>query len=467
MALTKQDMKMFEEIKEEMKLVYQHDSRPWMIGFSGGKDSTLLVYLVWEMLAALPKKDITKKVYIVSSDTGVENPVVKNYMHKMSNLIGKNGTELGIISKIILPPVEKTFWSCVIGLGYPTPEPPGFRWCTDKLKIKPINEFTVKTIKENGEVVMLLGVRKAESSYRARGIKAREVEGKLLIKHTDIENAYVYNPLTEIPNDKVWEYLLKGNALTPWGADCKYLFQLYQGENLGEEQSTLGEIDKSKIAVTGNSRFGCWICTMVAEDKSLKNFIDKGCKELIPLRDFRNWLVEIRNSPELRDTKRRNGAVYVKENGELGLGPFTMKGRITILRKLLQLQKDTGLELITIDELKAIDKIWESEGDLYRRTLVDTYFEIIGEKLPWDIYRTPMYDAETIALIKQKCEEFQIDYEMFTKLVIAIEENKHNTRSNKLMKTFDRIINEGWLHFEALQEGMKVLENENSANPAI
>ena len=289
--MTEEQLKPFLDIKEEMKMVYLHDTRPWMIGFSGGKDSTLLVCLVMEMLNTLSPSEINKKVYVVSSDTGVENPIVRNYMHKMSNMIGRAGARLGVISDIVLPPVEKSFWSCLIGLGYPTPEPPGFRWCTDKLKIKPINDYTLKRIKENGEVVMLLGVRKAESTYRARGIKAREVVGKLLVRHTDIANAYVYNPLTEIPNSVVWEYLLKGDAKTPWGSDNKFLFQLYQGENLGEEQSTLGEVNKDKIAVTGNSRFGCWICTMVVEDKSLKNFIDKGSVELIPLRDFRNWLV--------------------------------------------------------------------------------------------------------------------------------------------------------------------------------
>ena len=234
-----------------MELVYKHDNRPWMIGFSGGKDSTLLCCLVFEMLMQLEPNEINKKVYIVSSDTMVENPIVRDYMHDMSKRIGDTGVKYKIETRIIKPEVEKTFWSCVIGLGYPTPEAPGFRWCTDKLKIRPINRFVTETIDNAGEIVMLLGVRKAESSYRARGIKSREIEGKLLIPHTDIKNAYVYNPLTEIPNERIWNYLLSGDAVTPWGSSNKYLFSLYQGENLSEEQSTLGEIDEKKVAVTG------------------------------------------------------------------------------------------------------------------------------------------------------------------------------------------------------------------------
>jgi len=459
--LNKNQLQQFIDIKEEMKMVYLHDERPWMIGFSGGKDSTLLVYLVMEMLKTLSPSQINKRIYIVSSDTGVENPIVREYMHRMSKMIGIAGANLGIISDIVYPPIDKTFWYCLIGLGYPTPEPPGFRWCTDKLKIKPMNDYTLSRIQENGEIVMLLGVRKAESSYRARGIKAREVVGKLLVKHTDIENAYVYNPLTEIPNEVVWEYLLKGDAMTPWGSDNKYLFQLYQGENLGEEQSTLGEVDKSKIAVTGNSRFGCWICTMVVEDKSLKNFIDRGSKELIPLRDFRNWLVSVRNDPSMRDTRRRNGSVYVKENGELGLGSFSMTGRYIILRRLLQLEEDTGMSLISLQELKQIDLCWENEGDIYRRSLVDLYFEIKKKRLPWDTYRTPLFDKETLKVLDEKCSEYDLPYELISKLIISVHKNKYKTRSNSTSKAFDQVINEGWIHHSNIEQMKERLDDEN------
>ena len=453
--------KIFEDIVEEMKMVYLHDNRPWMIGFSGGKDSTMLVMLVFEMLATLNPNQITKKIYITSSDTMVENPVVERYMLKMSQKIGEVGAKYNIQTDIVRPEADKTFWSYLIGLGYPTPEPPGFRWCTDRLKIRPINKFTLDTIKKNGEVVMLLGVRKAESSYRARGITAREVEGKLLVRHTDIENAYVYNPITEIPNKLVWEYLLKNDGITPWETDNKYLFSLYQGEDLGEEQSVLGEVDKDKIAVTGNSRFGCWICTMVKEDKSLLNFINKGCDELIPYRDFRNWLIENRNNPELRDKKRRNGSVYQKMDGEYGMGPFTMYGRQVILEKLLELENITGQELITKEELKAIDAMWESEGDIYRRTLVEIYARVKGERLPWDEYRVPMFSSDARRILEETCEEYNIELEMMNKLIVAVEANKHYTRGNKVEKAFERIVNEGWLHHENIKSQKEELKNEN------
>jgi len=448
------EFQVFEDIIQEMALVYRHDKRPWLIGYSGGKDSTLLCCLVMEMLQRLTPYQRHKTVYIVSSDTMVENPIVKNYMHRMSAMINATGKELKVKADIIYPEVADTFWSRVIGLGYPTPEAPGFRWCTERLKIHPMNKYTLDTIKTNGQVVLLLGVRKAESTYRANNIRSREIEGKILVPHTDIEGAHVYNPLTEIPNELVWKFLLKDNSRTPWGADNKYLFSLYQGENLGEEQSVIGEIDKDKIPVTGHSRFGCWICTMVKEDKSLKAFIDRGETWLEPLRDFRNWLIELRSTPSARETKRRNGQMYKKADGEYGLGPFTMASRVEILRRLLQLEVDYNFELITIEELKYIDKTWDDEGDLSRRTLVDLYYEIKGKHLPWDDYKVPVFSEEVIDEIKKQCAENNVEFELISKLIVEIEANKNYTKGSRVTKAFDRIINQGWLHYETIQRGL-------------
>ncbi len=455
----------FEDIIKEIMIVYKHDSRPWLIGYSGGKDSTLLVSLVYEAMKRITQTGAVmhKDIYVITSDTMVENPIVKDYMHSSSNSINQAATDdhLKIKARIIYPEPEQTFWSRVIGLGYPTPEPPGFRWCTERLKITPMNKFVNERIKENGEIIILLGVRKGESLTRLKTITAREIEGKLLNLHNDIENAYVYNPITDIPNDLVWEFLLKDDCRSPWGTDMKYLFNLYQGENLGEEQSVLGEIDREKIPVTGNSRFGCWCCTMVKEDKSLQNFINKGATELIPLRNFRNRLLELRESQKYRDTKRRNGTVYKKTDGSFGMGPFTLEARRIILEELLSLENETGLELITVSELKAIDKMWDEEGDLSCRKLVDTYFKIKKKKLPWHDYKIARFDEDSIESINIVADKYNIPLELITKLIISVDEHKNITRNNKLQKSFDQIINQNWLHYNSIEKGLK---DENSTD---
>lgn len=302
--------------------------------------------------------------------------------------------------------------------------------------------------------MILLGVRKAESSARARSISSREIEGKLLTRHPQIPKAYVYSPLSEVQNEDVWAYLLHNNGMSAWNTDNNYLYNLYRGENLSEEDSVVGQVNKDNMKVTGNSRFGCWICTMVKEDKSLKNFIDHGAKELVPLRDFRNWLVELRATPEARDIRRRNGSVYLMPNGEYGRGPFTMEARKEILRRLLKLEVETGFELITKAELKMIDKMWEDEGDLSRRALVDIYSEVKGEKLPWDSYKKAKYDQKTISLLHKLCEKYDVPFDLMSKLMISVDNTKFFTRSGISAKNVEKILNEGWLHFDAIQEGL-------------
>ena len=72
----------YEELIDEIKYVYQSDNRPWIIGYSGGKDSTTVVELVYEMLMSMPPEQRTKNVYIVSSDTLIENPLIKIYLNR-------------------------------------------------------------------------------------------------------------------------------------------------------------------------------------------------------------------------------------------------------------------------------------------------------------------------------------------------------------------------------------------------
>lgn len=446
-----------DDILDEMELVYLHDNKPWIIGYSGGKDSTTVCQLVFSMLLRLPKEKRKKPIHIVSSDTMVENPIVIDYLREMSKMIDESARaqDLPVYSHIVLPRLEATFWTLVIGLGYPTPEPPGFRWCTDRLKIHPSNKFIKDTVEQNGEVIILLGVRKAESAARARRIEGREIVGKLLNKHEVIEGAYVYNPITELTTEDVWRVLLtKNNGISPWGSDNNYLLSLYKNEDGGECPFTITETKNEKDTPTcGNTRFGCWICTMVKEDRSLKGFIESGERWLLPLREYREWLLSIRSNPELRDSKRRDGSVYEKGDGSRGLGPFTLQGRRLILEKLLETENLVGIELITIEELKKIDEIWDNEGDLSRRMLVDTYRQIKGTELPWDKFKKPLFERDVLDELRLHCQKHDIEFELISKLIISINKNKFVTRKPTLKEEFEKTIGAGWLHYNNIREG--------------
>lgn len=450
-----------EDLIEEIKYVYLSDNRPWVIGYSGGKDSTTVVELVYKMLLDLKAEERIKNVYIVSSDTLIENPLIKIYLSKMNELLGQSAEhdELPIKSVMVKPPANNSFWANVIGKGYPTPRMNGtFSWCTDKLKINPSAEYIKKIINEESkEVVVLLGVRKAESLARKRRIEGREIANRLLNRHETIQEAYVYNPIVELTTEDVWDVLLQfDNGKTPWGSNNSELVSLYADADSGECPFA-GIQAGGQTQSCGNSRFGCWVCTVVKEDKSLNGFIKSGHRELIPLAEFRKWLMEIRDNPDYREKRKRNGSVYEDNEGNIGFGPFTWEARKMILEKLIRTQQKMDYELITLDELKAIDEIWDNELDLSRRTLVNLYRELTGEKLPWDEYKLALIDSETMNELEKLADKNDIHFDLVRNIILSVYHNKNYSNQRILRDRIDRLLNQQWLHYEILKE----LENEN------
>lgn len=455
------DENTLDNLIDEIEYVYLSDGRPWIIGYSGGKDSTVVVHLVYEMLKRLEPKKRKKTVYVVSSDTMVENPLIKKYLFEMiisiSNAANRDG--IPITSTLVYPEPSNTFWSNVIGRGFPTPRLNGtFRWCTDRLKIAPSGAFINDIIKsQNTEVVVLLGVRKDESIARKRRIEGREILGRLLNRHETIKGAFVYPAIVELTTEDVWDILSLNNNKTSWGADNRKLIELYTDADSGECPFAGISSKSEQTQSCGQSRFGCWICTVVKEDKSLNGFIRSGHRELIPLAEFRKWLISVRDVSDYREKKRRDGTVYFTNAGDMGYGPFTWNARKEILERLLRTQETIGYELITEEELKAIDKIWDDELDLTRQELVNLYYRITGQRLPWHDLKKPLFDNETITVLEKYTTEDEIPYDLMRSLIFATTKNKCFSNPKVLKTALEKSLTQQWLHVDVIRE----LENEN------
>lgn len=445
-----------QDLLDEIRYVYMSDKRPWIIGYSGGKDSTVVVHLVYTMLKQLPPEKRHKSVHIVSSDTLVENPLIKMYLDQMLQQIqtaaDKNHDDLPIIVKKVTPEPDNSFWANVIGRGFPTPRTNGtFRWCTDRMKIAPSGKYTQSIIDEQDtEVVFLLGVRKAESAARKKRIEGRELLGHLLNRHETIKKAFVYPVISELTTEDVWDVLGANQRKTAWGGDNNQLINLYAGADSGEcPFAGISSKDKQQQSC-GQSRFGCWVCTVVKEDKSLNGFIRGGHRELKPLAEFRRWLMDIRDRDEYREKKRRDGTVYRTANNELGYGPFTWEARQMILRRLLQTQIKMQYELITVEELQAIDRIWDEEKDITRRTLVDLYFEETGTRLPWDELKYPLFDTDTCEKIANYARSNRIPLELVNSMILGANMYKYYSNTKGLREKLTKTVSQQWLQEEAL-----------------
>lgn len=315
--------KLVETTKNKIKRIYLQDNIPWIIGYSGGKDSTCATQIIIDTLLELKKEKskLSKKVYIISSDTMVETPMIINTIERTINEINSlaKKNNLPVEASIVRPDYDRGFWANLIGRGYPCPNQT-FRWCTDRMKIEPANKFTESVIGEYGEAVMILGVREGESNSRDRVLENHTIEGKDFMRHTTQANSYVFAPIRQFTKDDVWNYLLSNKS--PWGGDNEELFKLYSDSLSGEECPIMMSEEDKKKTTCGNSRFGCWVCTVVSEDKSLTGFIRSGITWLKPLLDYRNWLYSIRDDEDKRMKRRANGSIYFckinkLENGDL------------------------------------------------------------------------------------------------------------------------------------------------------
>ena len=334
-------------------------SYPWIVTFSGGKDSTLVAHLVFEALLELPPSLRNRKIYFVSNDTLVESPLVAQHMHRSLKKIldAAKILKLPVEGTITKPSLDKTFWTLLIGKGYPSPNR-NMRWCTDRLKIEPTSQFIKNTVDENGAAIILLGVRKDESSTRKTSIEShKNIANPNLTPHGSLTNAFVYRPIVDVSTDDVWEFLSLNNP--PWGGTHDGLIRLYREAAGGECPIVLSQ-EEAPGCGTNSSRFGCWTCTVVNKDKSLQGFVDIGKTEFQPLLDFRDWLIEIRNKPEYRQVERRNGTLTIK-GGKHIPGPFTVEARQMILNRLLEVQTIYGSELITQEEIDLIKQIWADD----------------------------------------------------------------------------------------------------------
>jgi len=349
-------------IRRDLRDEYlQPHSKPWILGFSGGKDSTLLAHLVLECLLAIPPDERTRKVFILSNDTLVESPVFQAFVNRLLDQMAENIPALRVPVEVVktTPEVEESFWVNLLGRGYPAPNRM-FRWCTDRMKIRPTSKFIRDQVSKSGEAILLLGVRRSESAHRSRNLEKHDAaaDGRLS-PHTDFKGCYIFTPIKDLATAEVWATLL--NSKPPWGGTYKELTALYKDALAGECPFVLSTTDAPSCG-TSSARFGCWTCTVIEKDNSLESLITAGHVHLEPLSRFRKRLKQVSDNPDFRSTVRRNG--------QPGMGPLTMAARGMLLQELFDTQAAVGLDLISNTEVRLIKEQWAlDESDAIFREL--------------------------------------------------------------------------------------------------
>jgi len=334
-----------------VELFKEFSGEPVVVAYSGGKDSTYLLHHVVELLTEMR----TNPLVVVYADTMVENPVIHNqamrFLNRLKTYCGAVGLEAQIL--IARPEVKNTYWVNVIGKGYPLPNY-RFRWCQDKLKIKPIK----KILSSFSGGFMLVAVRMDESTARKKSLSRRLNSIELERNHLR-----VFAPMYDITEEEVWEFLIQNKTL--WDETYEDVVNLYR--------TARGECplipEKNKFRSGCGMRFGCWVCSVVKEDKTLRNqaVYDKVLQKLY---EFRNWLIEFCGNPKNRLPIRRDG-----KEATNGKGVLTLQARQRILEELQKLEKATGLQLLTSEELDEIKYVWSQDAMRFNLPL-DKFSEV-------------------------------------------------------------------------------------------
>lgn len=438
-------------LQEHIRAVYAADDRPWVIGYSGGKDSTCALQLIWGAIRALPEEARRKPIFVLSSDTLVETPVIVNYIDETLAAINAAAADqnMPITAQKVVPEISDSFWVNLIGRGYPAPSK-RFRWCTERLKIDPANAFIKNRVAEHGEVVMVLGVRSSESATRAQVMSLHKIDGTALSRHSTLPGAFVFTPIETFSVDDVWAFLLQNQS--PWGSDNRDLLAMYRNAQAGECPLVVDKQTES----CGNSRFGCWVCTVVTKDKAMEALVENGEEWLEPLLDLRDELAETQNPErkrEFRDFRRRDGSVTFVGDAETSIpGPYLFEYRKELLRKLLEAQEQVNAnappgektDLIQVEELREIRKIWRSEQGDWGDAVSDTLKAVTGKELPADASDGFEFQADDAKVLAEVCAAHDLPPRLLAQLLEAERSVRGLKRRTLIHRKIASILEQEW-----------------------
>lgn len=460
------DTRSLQEIYDEIKSVYAADNRPWVVGYSGGKDSTTTLQLIWHAVAQLPKEKRTKPIYVISSDTLVETPAIVGYIDRTLDQIAEASVAQGMpfTANKVTPKTTDTFWVNLIGRGYPAPQKT-FRWCTDRLKIQPADQFIIDKVSEHGEAVLVLGVRKEESMTRAQVMNLMKIKGSLLSRHSKFAQVLVYTPIESFTVNDVWSVLLQNSS--PWGSNNRDLAALYRNAS-GECPLVVDTYTPS----CGGSRFGCWTCTVVTKDKSMEAMIDSGEGWMQPLLDYRDFLAsthELANKKKWRSHKRRDGHVKAKHDGsgKIIRGPYHLWFCKELLERLLTIQAqiqregpDPNLQLISAQELAEIRRLWRMERGDWEDSVPTIVKRVTGKDVEWIRDDHGSFSATEAKVLYEVCNEVDLNPDMVVKLLEAERQLAGMSRRSTIYTRIDSILREDWRSEEDVLRASGEFEEE-------
>lgn len=334
-----------------------------LVAWSSGKDSSTLLNLVLSAALRAARTGRTPHVVVLHADVGVENPEISRLaageLKKLESFARHH--RLRVEVEVTRPAFWESFPVRVIG-GRALPTFPDTRRdCTASWKRLP-NEAAIGALRRAlvargaPEPVLMTGVRRDESDIRAANIKARGEHSSEC--WTDDQGRLRLSPLLSWTSDDIWAYLGLCNAgVIEAYSDFAETMQTYQAAG-GSSCVVVADAAMQAHAKPCSSRFGCWACTAVREDRSLSQMIESDPRRygyMRPLARLRDFIANTQY-----DWSRRQFVGRAIVDGHIAIGADTYSPAMLaeLLRYTLSAQKVSGVPIIGEAQLLAIDARW-------------------------------------------------------------------------------------------------------------
>ena len=318
---------------------YGQRYRHWAAAYSGGKDSTAMVtFTAWAIRQGLVP--VPESFTVMYADTRLElAPLHAGALALMDTLGGQ-----GFGTQVVLPAIDDRFLVYMLGYGVP-PASNTFRWCTDKIKIQPMYAALDTLRAEAGEkFLMLTGVRMGESAVRDQRIAVSCSKDS-----GECGQGWFQTSTPETVADTL-------APLLHWRL-CHVYNWLYDDGSLGHGYDVRGV---AEVYGLEEVRTGCVGCPLASHDTALERLLhNEEWAHLHPLLELKPLWKELKHAR----WRKRKARPELRKDGKYGKnvqrkGPLTMEGRAYGLERVLNIQRQAGINLINAEEESRIREMW-------------------------------------------------------------------------------------------------------------
>ena len=358
---------------------------PAVCAFSSGKDSSVLAGITLNVARSIVEKGFEcPPIVILHGDTGVEQPSVaklaKAEIHKMIAYAKKHNFTLR--AKINHPKLSASWPVRVIG-GRALPAFPDTRSdCSTDFKLLPNQQGQKEVFAELEKLgkwkkpVVMTGVRNQESIARDQRIKKRGEVAEGIWENEF--GALRLSPILDFTVDDVWEVIGYANAgVYEMYSDFAGMMDIYKAAG-GDSCVIVADMKSTGSSKPCGTRTGCWACTRVGEDRSMAQMIESDPERygnLKPLADLRDFVSRTQYNWDLRQWVGRS----IDEDGFIAIGPDTYSPEMLekLLRYTLTAQVKSGVQIIDVAQLIAIDARWSQYALHPPFTALRIYMEVM------------------------------------------------------------------------------------------